>query len=110
MRCMGQGVTVELPHSLVSRRVNDGLNGFLPLLLSLLEIGLPLLPCVKVHRDNVDLKVQGLPLKARKEPISFSCAMGCAGTPGLLNALFDSAWVAGTKEEKVSVRVGGDGD
>lgn len=34
MRCMGQGVTVELPHSLVSRRVNDRLNGFQPLFLS----------------------------------------------------------------------------
>lgn len=51
-----------------------------------------------------------LPLKAQKEPISFSCAMGCAGTPGLFNALLILLWVEGTKEEKICVHVGGDGD
>lgn len=59
---------------------------------------LPLLPRVKVHQDNEDLKVRGLPLEARKEPMSFSCAVGCAGTPGPFNAFFDSVWVAGTME------------
>lgn len=28
---------------------------------------------------------------ARKEPIVFSCAMGCAGSPGPFNAVFDTA-------------------
>lgn len=44
---------------------------------------LSLLPCVKVHMDNEDL------LKFRAY-LSFSCAMGRAGTPGPL-ALFDSS-------------------
>lgn len=40
--------------------------------------------------------------RLERKPISFSCAMGCAGTPGLFNALFDSAlgrWDKGRKSE-----------
>lgn len=65
-----------------------------------LEMGLSLLPRVKVHRDNDDLKLLGLPLTAPKEPFCFSCAMGCASTPGLFNALFDSALGRGDKGRK----------
>lgn len=36
-------------------------------------------------------KFGALPLKAQKKPICFSCAMGCAGTPHLFNALYSSA-------------------
>lgn len=46
--------------------------------------GLPLLAHVKVHRNNEDPRAGGLPL------IWFSCAMECAGTPGLVNGPFDS--------------------
>lgn len=107
-RCIGQGVTVELPHS-PSREVNGELNGSLPLPLSLWYRWREGSHCglwVKVHWDNGDLKAQGLPLKARKEPSVFSCAMGCVGTPGLLNALFESALGQRDKEtqkEKVNV-------
>lgn len=61
----------------------------------------------KCTRDNEDLKVRGLPRDGRKGTYQFfSCAMGCAGAPGLFNAPFDSALGRGDKGgESECVRV-----
>lgn len=64
-----------------------------------------------MHWDNEDLKVQGLPLKARKEPGSvFHVQWGVLALQVCSMHSLILLWVEGTKGEKVSVHVGGDGD
>lgn len=60
-----------------------------------------------MHWDNGDLKVQGLPLKAQSV---FHVQWGVLALQVCSMHSLILLWVAVTKEEKVSVHVGGDGD
>lgn len=65
-------------------RVNDWLNGFLPLLLSLFYIWRQGFLCSLVTKCTGTMRTSKF-----RAYLSFSCAVGYAGTPGLFNALGD---------------------